>query len=190
MATLSSITAVTPSLLTIATFSSTPTVTLLWLRSAHQSSLIFPWLRSAQHRSPLYSPLTRPCSARHQPPRKRHLLGRLASIISKQIFPRQKIVVVLGRPASIISKQIFPGQKTVVVRCEETDISRSLHNKVCTPPSNSLTSSFTHMTLQVVPPQFPTQTSHCQSRQVWSLPPPHSVQDCTRYCGLRATQLF
>jgi large subunit ribosomal protein L13Ae len=38
----------------------------------------------------------------------------------------------LGRLASIISKQILSGQKIVVVRCEEINISGSFfRNKVC-----------------------------------------------------------
>ncbi len=38
----------------------------------------------------------------------------------------------LGRLASIISKQILTGQKIVVVRCEEINISGSFfRNKVC-----------------------------------------------------------
>ena len=44
----------------------------------------------------------------------------------------------LGRLASIISKQILNGQKIVVLRCEEINISGSFfRNKVCCHPSQS-----------------------------------------------------
>ena len=67
----------------------------------------------------------------------------------------------LGRLASIISKQILNGQKIVVVRCEEINISGSFfRNKVCcvrsqstgyrysfaNHPSSAITTSFTNAT--------------------------------------------
>ena len=56
-------------------------------------------------------------------PRIRHHLGR---------EPLQPFDHLLGRLASIISKQILNGQKIVVVRCEEINISGSFfRNKVC-----------------------------------------------------------
>jgi ribosomal protein L13 len=82
----------------------------------------------------------------------------------------------LGRLASIISKQILSGQKIVVVRCEEINISGSFfRNKVCALGSNSRRLDFTKTTMLAALPQFPPQTSHCQPEKVWSLPPPRPV---------------
>jgi hypothetical protein len=66
----------------------------------------------------------------------------------------------LGRLASIISKQILSGQKIVVVRCEEINISGSFfRNKVC---SNflSIMMLVNHVAASIS--QFPPQTSYCE----------------------------
>ena len=82
----------------------------------------------------------------------------------------------LGRLASIISKQILSGQKIVVVRCEEINISGSFfRNKVCAREYTSSLSDFTKTTMLAALPQLPSQTSHCQSEKIWSLPPPRPV---------------
>ena len=70
----------------------------------------------------------------------------------------------LGRLASIISKQILSGQKIVVVRCEEINISGSFfRNKVG--PLILYRSMVIKMFIRVSAsiPQLPPQTPYCQS---------------------------
>ena len=63
--------------------------------------------------------------------------GNRTSPIVFRSYGNEKVIIdgkghLLGRLASIISKQILNGQKIVVVRCEEINISGSFfRNKVC-----------------------------------------------------------
>jgi ribosomal protein L13 len=70
----------------------------------------------------------------------------------------------LGRLASIISKQILNGQKIVVVRCEEINISGSFfRNKVCWAIASVLPDiDFSSSIIQASLPQLPSQTPYCQ----------------------------
>ena len=88
----------------------------------------------------------------------------------------------LGRLASIIAKQILNGQKIVVVRCEEINISGSFfRNKVRTPPTETQRLKRLR-TLFWLPcaaslPQFSPQTPHCEPQKVGPLPPPSTLKD-------------
>lgn len=67
----------------------------------------------------------------------------------------------LGRLASIISKQILSGQKIVVVRCEEINISGSFfRNKVRIFCQNSRKRDDLVLSVASLP-QFPSQTPYC-----------------------------
>ena len=115
----------------------------------------------------------------------------------------------LGRLASIISKQVLNGQKIVVVRCEEINISGSFFRnkvhisfevyKVNERSGNSLDG----LLVIAAVPQLPPQTSHCQSQKVGTIPssrpiedivqgnPGHgSSQDCSRSSSTRTPQAF
>lgn len=76
----------------------------------------------------------------------------------------------LGRLASIISKQILNGQKIVVVRCEEINISGSFfRNKVCCVRVHNLPDTDTHSPIIQAPlPQLPSQTAHRQPQKIRS----------------------
>ena len=70
----------------------------------------------------------------------------------------------LGRLASIISKQILSGQKIVVVRCEEINISGSFfRNKVGTLILYRSTVIKMFIRVSASIPQLPPQTPYCQS---------------------------
>jgi large subunit ribosomal protein L13Ae len=82
----------------------------------------------------------------------------------------------LGRLASIISKQILNGQKIVVVRCEEINISGSFfRNKVC------LCSFIVNRILilirqsQAPLPQLSSQTPYRQPQKIRSFSSPRSL---------------
>ena len=84
----------------------------------------------------------------------------------------------LGRLASIISKQILNGQKIVVVRCEEINISGSFfRNKVHSRVYNVCGVNQTQCICTAAVPQLPSQTPHRQPEKVRPLPPPRTVQD-------------
>jgi hypothetical protein len=86
----------------------------------------------------------------------------------------------LGRLASIISKQVLNGQKIVVVRCEEVNISGSFfRNKVRIPMSMPYPRSRNAILARCVAPlpQLPPQATHCQPEKVWTIPSPRAVED-------------
>ena len=86
----------------------------------------------------------------------------------------------LGRLASIIAKQILSGQKIVVVRCEEINISGSFfRNKV---RARFRVTLYLCILLKfdvkiAALPQLPTQTPYRQPEEVWPIPPPCTIQD-------------
>ena len=88
----------------------------------------------------------------------------------------------LGRLASIIAKQVLSGQKIVVVRCEEINISGSffrnkvrvaLNRDLKTRRLNTLSASLSAASL----PQLPPQTPYRESQKVGPLPPPGTLED-------------
>jgi len=59
------------------------------------------------------------------------MLGRLASVVAKELLAGQEVVVdgrghMLGRLASVVAKELLAGQDVVVVRCDEINQSGSL----------------------------------------------------------------
>ena len=85
----------------------------------------------------------------------------------------------LGRLASIISKQILNGQKIVVVRCEEINISGSFfRNKVrrLAIQARVIDNEREGICAAAVP-QLPAQTPHRQPEKVWPIPPPRTFED-------------
>lgn len=84
----------------------------------------------------------------------------------------------LGRLASIISKQILSGQKIVVVRCEEINISGSFfRNKVCRVCSHLPDADSHSSIIQASLPQLPSQTPHCQPEKIRPFSSPRSFQN-------------
>lgn len=98
-------------------------------------------------------------------------------------FPSAPVVIdgkghLLGRLASIIAKQVLSGQKIVVVRCEEVNISGSyFRNKVrLLTPRLALSISptdFFHLIAALC--RLPSQTTHRQPQEIGSLPSPRTV---------------
>ena len=88
----------------------------------------------------------------------------------------------LGRLASIISKQILTGQKIVVVRCEEINISGSFfRNKVHIPRTEirepERLKTLFWLLFAASLPQLPPQTPHREPQKVGPLPPPSTLED-------------